>query len=659
MHISAEVSSTTSNQIQQQQQQQQHQQQQQQHQQHQQHQSLQQQQQQQQTATTTTTKRRNAESSANNNNNSSTTNNNNNSNNNNNNSTTNNNNNNNNNVKTKPVDTSPYLTPENLIERTVDVLLAEHPGELVKTGSPHVVCTTLPTHWRSNKTLPIAFKVLALGEVMDGTIVTIRAGNDENFCGELRNCTAVMKNQVAKFNDLRFVGRSGRGKSFTLTIVISTNPIQTATYTKAIKVTVDGPREPRSKVRHQGFHPFAFGPQRFGPDPLMAGLPFKLPGFAHHLVGMHSHLHAPDWRAHMALGGRPAAFPAAPFFGHHAAAAAAAFPTASGLRVLSGEGQQHQQQQLATVGAAHSTTSPEGSPTTTTTSGTQLSAFVQPPMTSSPPPVTSLQHDSNNNNNSSSHIDAGFESDSISVTGSPRKSLGSPLTHDEEEGEAEAEAEAEAEESESVGLSLNNGGIQGTLGESSPGSGGAFTALIQRSGKNPTELFGGFGGAGGNHFTPGGGHSFNPALAAQLFLQSPLLPQSSQWLYTQLYGSYSDLPWLRNAAAAAAANINPNQEAPTVPTLSSNPDHDGVNLIKRCVTLITHNPPDAENANPNASPPVSSTRRSPSPVETIDLDDVSTTSRSASGSSGGGGGGAGGPIRTRTPKPSADVWRPY
>lgn len=41
---------------------------------------------------------------------------------------------------------------------------------------------------------------------------------------------------------------------------------------------MDGPREPRSKVRHQGFHPFAFGPQRFGPDPLMAGLPFKLPG---------------------------------------------------------------------------------------------------------------------------------------------------------------------------------------------------------------------------------------------------------------------------------------------------------------------------------------------------------------------------------------------
>uniref|UniRef100_A0A336LZQ9 CSON008722 protein n=1 Tax=Culicoides sonorensis TaxID=179676 RepID=A0A336LZQ9_CULSO len=67
------------------------------------------------------------------------------------------------------------------------------------------------------------------------------------------------------------------GKSFTLSIVIATNPIQIATYNKAIKVTVDGPREPRSKMRHQGFHPFAFGPQRFGHDPLIGGLPFKLP----------------------------------------------------------------------------------------------------------------------------------------------------------------------------------------------------------------------------------------------------------------------------------------------------------------------------------------------------------------------------------------------
>lgn len=81
------------------------------------------------------------------------------------------------------------------------------------TGSPHLVCTVLPAHWRSNKTLPVAFKVVALGEVGDGTLVTVRAGNDENCCAELRNSTALMKNQVAKFNDLRFVGRSGRGES--------------------------------------------------------------------------------------------------------------------------------------------------------------------------------------------------------------------------------------------------------------------------------------------------------------------------------------------------------------------------------------------------------------------------------------------------------------
>ena len=86
-----------------------------------------------------------------------------------------------------------------------------HQGELVCTGSPNLVCTALPTHWRSNKTLPVTFKVVALGDVKDGTRVTVSAGNDENFCGELRNGVAYMTNQVARFNDLRFVGKSGRG----------------------------------------------------------------------------------------------------------------------------------------------------------------------------------------------------------------------------------------------------------------------------------------------------------------------------------------------------------------------------------------------------------------------------------------------------------------
>ena len=39
------------------------------------------------------------------------------------------------------------------------------------------------------------------------------------------------------------------GKSFLVTITIRTSPPIVATYSKAIKVTVDGPREPRSKSR--------------------------------------------------------------------------------------------------------------------------------------------------------------------------------------------------------------------------------------------------------------------------------------------------------------------------------------------------------------------------------------------------------------------------
>ncbi len=58
----------------------------------------------------------------------------------------------------------------------------------------------------------IGWQVVALGDISDGTLVTVMAGNDENYSAELRNATAAIKNQVARFNDLRFVGRSGRGK---------------------------------------------------------------------------------------------------------------------------------------------------------------------------------------------------------------------------------------------------------------------------------------------------------------------------------------------------------------------------------------------------------------------------------------------------------------
>ena len=109
-------------------------------------------------------------------------------------------------------ETQPPPTKRFKGERTFAEVLAEHPGELVRTNSPNFVCTILPSHWRCNKTLPVPFKVLSLSDVPDGTKVLLTAGNDENSAAELRNASATFKNQVARFNDLRFVGRSGRGK---------------------------------------------------------------------------------------------------------------------------------------------------------------------------------------------------------------------------------------------------------------------------------------------------------------------------------------------------------------------------------------------------------------------------------------------------------------
>lgn len=148
-------------------------------------------------------------------------------------------------------------------EKVVESLLGEN-GDLIQTGSPCILCSPIPTHWRSNKSLPTAFKVFTFQEVPDGTMVNIKCGNDDNWGGEIRNGSAVMKNQLAKFSDLRFVGRSGRGKSFTITITINTKPLQLATYNKAIKVTVDGPREPRTKSR---FFPGMLGFPGLFPQP--------------------------------------------------------------------------------------------------------------------------------------------------------------------------------------------------------------------------------------------------------------------------------------------------------------------------------------------------------------------------------------------------------
>ncbi|KAH0547326.1 hypothetical protein KQX54_018687 [Cotesia glomerata] len=61
--------------------------------------------------------------------------------------------------------------------------------------------------------------------------------------------------------------------------MLQTSPPQVATLSKAIKVTVDGPREPRSKTRHQAFHPYHFGPRPFPFGHPQDPLGFKLSVF--------------------------------------------------------------------------------------------------------------------------------------------------------------------------------------------------------------------------------------------------------------------------------------------------------------------------------------------------------------------------------------------
>uniref|UniRef100_A0A914I577 Runt domain-containing protein n=1 Tax=Globodera rostochiensis TaxID=31243 RepID=A0A914I577_GLORO len=123
---------------------------------------------------------------------------------------------------------------------------------LQKTAHPDLFCSTLPTHWRSNKSLPSPFVVLALFSVPDGTRVTVSAGNDENWLAEVKNGQAEMCGQMARFSDLRFVGKSGRGKNFNLTLTVHAHPLaQVVVVPNAVKVTVDGPRDSRNASKYQ------------------------------------------------------------------------------------------------------------------------------------------------------------------------------------------------------------------------------------------------------------------------------------------------------------------------------------------------------------------------------------------------------------------------
>lgn len=144
---------------------------------------------------------------------------------------------------------------------------------------------------------------------------------------------------------------------------------------------------------------------------------------------------------------------------------------------------------------------------------------------------------------------------------------------------------------------------------------GAFTSIIQKS-QRKTEFTSQF--PVNSHFAGGANPMINHALAAHLFFQNPLLPQPNQWLYNHLYNNYNDFPWLRHTLgtnATANGNSENSGNSRAEPSSSSS---SGLSFIKRSITLLTNNSNSNDKENDSdvqssSSPPVSSTKRSPSP----------------------------------------------
>ncbi|GLV34604.1 hypothetical protein CBL_09084 [Carabus blaptoides fortunei] len=158
-----------------------------------------------------------------------------------------------------------------------------------------------------------------------------------------------------------------------------------------------------------------------------------------------------------------------------------------------------------------------------------------------------------------------------------------------------------------------------------------------------------------NSFLPSpslhGNHLFNNALAASLFLNAPLLPPPGQWLYSQLYPSAPDWPWLHLRhpgllpSAPASEGCSPTPEA--------NPDSSGK------ITEITDVSMDEEKKSP-ASPADGSVnltvhkgrKAAVTLVKQKDDDDVTSSDKTDSIAS------EKSDARVATTRHS-DVWRPY
>jgi hypothetical protein len=84
------------------------------------------------------------------------------------------------------------------------------------TDNMFIKCTNLPEFIRAKKRLPHVFCVFfdKKLELKEGIEVKLEATSPKNSNGELRNNVSYVHNNQARFEDLRFLGKSGRGSLF-------------------------------------------------------------------------------------------------------------------------------------------------------------------------------------------------------------------------------------------------------------------------------------------------------------------------------------------------------------------------------------------------------------------------------------------------------------
>jgi hypothetical protein len=99
-----------------------------------------------------------------------------------------------------------------MLQNPRDSSLLDEGPSIVDTSNDRVKCTKLPDFIRAKKRLYFPFEVyFEKGLVQDGCIVKLNASSKKNPGGELKNNVAAVSNGKATFEDLRFLGKSGRG----------------------------------------------------------------------------------------------------------------------------------------------------------------------------------------------------------------------------------------------------------------------------------------------------------------------------------------------------------------------------------------------------------------------------------------------------------------